>query len=139
MYKVGDVLKTTVLYTTTGREPKCRWFVFLGRLNFTNNPRNIYLCTATTQIQRYKENNSVYVFFSEHSSCFEKDCIICLDEIEDSYTEKEFNDRYKPEIKGRISDDKLKEIATKIRRADLSPKVIGDIVDSFKRDGIPTK
>lgn len=34
MHKVGDVLKVTVPYTSTGKEPKCRWFVFFREAKF---------------------------------------------------------------------------------------------------------
>ena len=139
MHKVGDVLKVTVPYTSTGKEPKCRWFVFLGRLNFTENPRNAYLCTSTTEIDKYKNNkNSTWGEFKAESSCFDEDCLLCLDEIESSFTEDDFVNKFRPKEKGRITDEKLKEIAKKIKNADLAPKIIKDILDSFKLDEIPT-
>lgn len=140
MYKIGTVIRTTLPYKSFGVDEKERWFVFLGRVNFTRSPRNIYLCTTTTQIQKYKENpSSTYVFFSEKNSCFDRDCILCLDEIEDSYTETEFNLKFKPEYKGEITKEKLREIAIKIKKADLPKIIIDDILESFKLEGISTK
>lgn len=140
MLKVGDVVKSTVLYTSTGKEPKCRWFVFLGRMNFVESPRNIYLCTTTTEIDKYKAfKPSVCVEFKAQSSCFTDDCLLCLDEIESNFTEEEFNKKYKPDLKGQVSDDKLHEIVTKIKKADLAPKIIRDILEAFRLDGISTK
>lgn len=123
-----------------GNDEKYRWFVFIGRQNFVDNPRCIYLCTTTTQIHKYKQNKkSVCVEFKEKDSCFISDCIVCLDEIETSFTEEEFNKKYKPEYKGMVSQEKLREIARKLKQADISPKVIKDILDSFKKDEVPTK
>lgn len=140
MYKVGDVVKSTAKYSSIGTDEKCRWFVFLGQLNFTESPRNIYLCTTTTQIKKYEQNkNSTWVEFEASKTCFDCDCILCLDELETAFTEQQFNDKFKPELKGRISDEKLKEIARKIRSADLSKKVIQDILDSFRKDEISTR
>ena len=76
--------------------------------------------------------------FKAETSCFDKDCLLCLDEIESSFTEDDFINKFKPEDKGRISEDKLKEIAIKIKKADLAPKVIKDILASFKLDEVPT-
>lgn len=110
---------------------------FLGRLNFAENPRNAYLCTATTEIDKYKNNkNSTWVEFKAESSCFDKDCLLCLDEIESSFTEDDFVNKFKPEDKGRINEDKLREIAVKIKKADLAPKI--NILAAFKLDEIPT-
>ena len=76
--------------------------------------------------------------FKAETSCFDKDCLLCLDEIESSFTEDDFVNKFKPEDKGRISEDKLREIAVKIKKADLAPKIIKDILSSFKLDEIPT-
>ena len=63
---------------------------------------------------------------------------MCLDEIESSFTEDDFVNKFRPKEKGRITDEKLKKIAKKIKNADLAPKIIKDILDSFKLDEIPT-
>lgn len=140
MYKVGDVLKTTVPYTSTGKDAKNRWFVYLGKVNFAQNPRNIFLFTTTTQIQKYKDDpKCVYVEFKAKDSVFEEDCLLCLDSIEDSFTEDVFNDKYMPEYKDRLSEGKLIEIAQKIKMADIAPIVIKDIISSFRADGIKTR
>ena len=140
MHKVGDVIRVTIPYTSTGNEPKCRWFVFLGRLNFTENPRNAYLCTTTTEIEKYKKKkSSAFIELKAEFSCFDEDCLLCLDEIESSFTEEEFDAKFKPENKGRLSTEQLKDIAKKIVTADLARKVIQDILDSFRLEGIPTK
>ncbi len=140
MYKVGDVLKATKAYTSTGTDAKNRWFVCLGRVNFTRIPRNVFLCTTTTQIQRYEgTKKSSCVFFSSRDTCFTDDCLLCLDEIEDAFTEEEFNEKYNPEFRGRLSDGKLKEIARKLAQADIPKAVMNDILDSFRKDGIATR
>lgn len=140
MHKVGDVIKVTIPYTSTGNEPKLRWFVFLGRLSFIENPRNAYLCTTTTEIEKYKQNKqSTWVEFKQGTSCFEEDCLLCLDEIESNFTEEEFDNKFKPDFKGHLSEEQLKTIARKIIKADLAPKIIKDILESFRLEGIPTK
>lgn len=140
MYKVGDVVKTTVLYTSTGKEAKKRWFVYLGKVDFTQNPRNIFLCTTTTEMEKYKENKDcVYVEFSPETSIFEEECLLCLDYLETSYTEDKFNEIYKPELKGRLTEEKLKEIARKIDKADLPKKIKNDILQSFRVDSVSTR
>lgn len=97
------------------------------------------MCTSTTEIDKYKNNkNSTWVEFKAESSCFDEDCLLCLDEIESSFTEDDFVNKFRPKEKGRITDEKLKEIAKKIKNADLAPKIIKDILDSFKLDEIPT-
>lgn len=47
MPKIGDVFRTEKDYTSTGREAKPRWFVYLGRVSVFEEPRNIYLRLKT--------------------------------------------------------------------------------------------
>lgn len=139
MYKVGDVLRVTQPYSFTGTDKKCRWFVFLGRCHFAENPRNIFLCTTTTQLEKYRINKaSVCVEFKADNSCFDRDCLLCLDELEDSFTEDAFISRFQPETKGNVGLYKLQEILQKLRQADVSPRIVQDIIDSFRLDEIPT-
>ena len=139
MYKVGDVLRVSQPYSSTGTEAKCRWFVFLGRCHFAEIPRNIFLCTATTQLEKYKAHKyAVCVEFKAANSCFDRDCLLCLDELETSFTEDAFISKFQPEMKGSIGLDKLREILQKLKQADVSPRIVHDIAESFRLDGIPT-
>lgn len=141
MLRVGDVVKISKPYSAIGDDEKLRWFVFLGRLDFSQNPRNAYFCTTTTQIKKYKriKASSCVEFKANPDSCFSEDCLLCLDEIESSFTEEDFVAKFNPEFKGRISDEKLKEIVQKVQEADLPKIVKDDILFSFRVDEIPTK
>lgn len=82
MPKIGDVFRTEKDYTSTGREAKPRWFVYLGRVSVFEEPRNIYLCTTTTQISsvRYKNLSSdSLVYFYRKDGLFESDCLLYLE------------------------------------------------------------
>lgn len=141
MPKIGDVFRTEKDYTSTGREAKPRWFVYLGRVSVFEEPRNIYLCTTTTQISsvRYKNLSSdSLVYFYRKDGLFESDCLLYLEDIISQFTEQKFKE-YNPVYKGNIGNKKLSEIIRKIKTVEISGKIKRDILESFRLEGVSTR
>lgn len=141
MPKFGDVFRTQKEYTSTGKEAKPRWFIYLGQVSYFETPKNIYLCTTTTQInsQRYKNvDSSSLIYFYCKDGLFETDCLIYLDDIITNFTQEDF-DKYLPIYKGNIGKDKILEIIRKLKSVDISNKIKKDIFEFCQLEGISTK
>ncbi len=141
MPKFGDVFRTEKDYTSTGKEAKPRWFIYLGQVSCFESPKNIYLCTTTTQMnsQRYKNVGSdSLVYFYSRGGLFESDCLIYLEDIITQFTQNDF-DEYEPVYKGNIGKDKIVEIIRKLKSAGISNKIKKDIFAFCQLEGISTK
>lgn len=139
MPKVGDVFRTEKDYTSTGFDPKPRWFIYLGKVSVFNNPQNIFLCTTTTQLQNYKsEPQNTLVYFFKKDGLFTEDCLAYLKSIETGFTFEKFTTYYEPVFKGNIGYNKLREIILKLKSIGISRRIMQDILDSFRLDGVPT-
>lgn len=141
MPKFGDVFRTEKEYTSTGKEAKPRWFIYLGQVSCFETPKNIYLCTTTTQLKskRYQNLSPEYlVYFYKKNGIFESDCLIYLEDIITQFTQSDF-DEYEPVYKGNIGNDKIIEIIKKLKLIDVANKIKKDIFAFCQREGISTK
>ena len=138
MPKVGDVFRVEKEYTSTGNNAKQRWFIYLGKVSVFQNPQNIFLCTTTTNLSLYSDlPKNTIVYFSQGNGLFTENCLIYLKTIKTEFTQEKF-DEYDPIFKGNIGKDKLHEIITKLKTAGIAQRLLQDILNSYRLDGIPT-
>ena len=127
----------------SGSSIKPRWFIYLGKTTITSSPIFVFLGTTTTQLHYYESNGErcghLFIKFGEGEFGFEKDCVLDLDkdlyvQIKESIFlsfEEDIN------IKGKLSEQKLREIYNLILKSRRIPKIIKrDIHHSFNMAGI---
>lgn len=138
MPKVGDVFRVEKEYTSTGNNAKQRWFIYLGKVSVFQNPQNIFLCTTTTNLPLYASlPKNTIVYFNKKDGLFTENCLIYLKTITTEFTQEKF-DEYNPVFKGNIGSNKLREIIIKLKTVGIAQRLLQDILNSFRLDGIPT-
>lgn len=123
-------------------EIKPRWFIYLGDSGIFSQILIAYICTTTTQTQHFEINGhrvSHYSikFESTPKTPFEEDCILDCDEPPFSIEKKKLENHLDIEIKGKLKEQKLREIYNGIYRSyAYSPVIINNIHESFNKIGI---
>ena len=109
---------------------KDRWFVYLGTSSILSKPLNVFIFTTTSKTNLYepwdkRENNKNTLKFKAGEFGFDVDCILDVFYFQNNWTLEEF-EKYKDnfDIKGKVSDDKLKIIYEKILKEPTIQKII---------------
>jgi len=94
---------------------KDRWFVYLGTSSKLSTPLNVFIFTTTSKTKNFKAGE-----FG-----FDVDCILDVFFFQNNWTLGEF-EKYKKyfDIKGKISNEKLKIIYGKILKENSIQKII---------------
>ena len=121
-FEIGGIYRTENAFSgrMDGREAKSRWFIYLGKSGLFEKPVLLYLLTATTQIHHFQTGGDKagmnYVLFPAGCCGFEADCAVCADELIDNMSLSAF-EQLVPVKKGKLSDQKAKELYEKIRNS----------------------
>lgn len=109
---------------------KDRWFVYLGTSSILSKPLNVFIFTTTSKTNLYepwdkRENKKNTINFKAGEFGFDVDCILDVFYFQNNWTLGEF-EKYKDnfDIKGKISDEKLKIIYEKILKENSIQKII---------------
>lgn len=109
---------------------KDRWFVYLGTSSILSKPLNVFIFTTTSKTNLYepwdkRENKKNTINFKAGEFGFDVDCILDVFYFQNNWTLGEF-EQYKDnfDIKGKISDEKLKIIYEKILKENRIQKII---------------
>ncbi|NCO24585.1 MAG: hypothetical protein COZ07_01755 [Candidatus Infernicultor aquiphilus] len=109
---------------------KDRWFVYLGTSSKLSTPLNVFIFTTTSKTNLYKsgnerENKKNTINFKAGEFGFDVDCILDVFFFQNNWTLGEF-EKYKKyfDIKGKISNEKLKIIYGKILKENSIQKII---------------
>lgn len=109
---------------------KDRWFVYLGTSSILSEPLNVFIFTTTSKKNLYepwdkRENKKNTINFKAGEFGFDVDCILDVFYFQNNWTLGEF-EKYKDnfDIKGKISDEKLKIIYEKILKENSIQKII---------------
>ena len=109
---------------------KDRWFVYLGTSSILSEPLNVFIFTTTSKTNLYepwdkRENKKNTINFKAGEFGFDVDCILDVFYFQNNWTLGEF-EKYKDnfDIKGKISDEKLKIIYEKILKENSIQKII---------------
>jgi hypothetical protein len=109
---------------------KDRWFVYLGTSSILSKPLNVFIFTTTSKTNLYepwdkRENKKNTISFKAGEFGFDVDCILDVFYFQNNWTLGEF-EQYKDnfDIKGKISDEKLKIIYEKILKENRIQKII---------------
>ena len=120
---------------------KDRYFLYLGKSCFTDNPIMVFLITATSRVYYYEEDGNRtqhnYIKFKSGQYCFPKDSIIDVGSI-DFLEEKYFlNHKENIEEKTVLPESILKKIYNLIISSRvISLKVKNDIHNNYNLNGI---
>lgn len=142
--RIGDVFraKEKVSNRDDGKEPKNRYFIYLGRSGIFDVPVYVYPESPTTKdhdedaLKKLKcEHPRTCIDFTPENSGFPEHCVLCLDFVEPQF--ENYFDLYKLEYEFHItSQDKLHEILEKLDFADIAPVHKRNIKESFSRENI---
>ncbi len=126
-----------------GSEEKARWFICVGFSGKFAQIAMVYLCTTTTQLEKFKKTgsraaHSKHIFTTNQFQCFEQDCAIDFDERPYPLEKSKLSVCQKDiEIRGSIDKNTLRMIYNRFFRSrSMSYKEIVDIHDSFNMAGI---
>lgn len=142
--EVGTVFRwNNFPFQKYGSEVKARWFVCVGSSGLFAQIAMVYLCTTTTQTDKFKGggnrcNHSHFKFEISQFPEFEEDCVIDFDEKPYSM-EKNRLLSYKDDIetRGKLNDNILRMVYKRLQQSGLLSYVEKcDIYDSFNRCGI---
>lgn len=118
--KIGTVFKWKNYPEQKDGVIKDRWFVYLGTSSTLSPPLNVFIFTTTSQINLYepwniRKNNKNIINFKAGECGFDVDCILDVFFFQNNWTLGEF-EKYKNDfdIKGKISNDRLKNIYGKV-------------------------
>jgi len=127
---IGTVFKWINYPKQSDSIKKDRWFVYLGTSSKFCEPLNVFIFTTTSQTNLYepwekRENNKNTLKFKAGEFGFDVDCILDVFYFQNNWTLEEF-EKYKDnfDIKGKVSDDKLKIIYEKILKETTIQKII---------------
>lgn len=119
---------------------KDRWFVFLGRMDITNNPVFYYMQTTTTNIDVFEKGgprqSHKTIKMTAAETPFREDCVLDATIATVNLTEEQL-DKFSPcfKYKGHLPENKKMEILKKIDTT-YSKIKCRDIRNSFHRDGM---
>lgn len=126
----GTVFKWTNYPKQIDMKTKDRWFVYLGTSSILSEPLNVFIFTTTSKKELYepgnkRENNKNTINFKAGESGLDVDCILDVFYFQNNWTLGEF-EKHKDnfDIKGKISDEKLKIIYEKILKENSIQKII---------------
>lgn len=124
-----------------GTEIKARWFICLGDSGPFAVTITVYLCTTTTQIEKYQaggpRHGHDHHVLKASPQLFDADCVIDFEEAPYAKAEQEILGNPDIEIKGRLDEQTLRMIWNRIVRSDrYSLKILHDIHASYNRIGI---
>jgi len=120
---------------------KDRYFIYLGKSRYPDNPIMVFLITATSRVHYYEEGEirirHNYIKFKSGQFCFAKDCIVDVDSI-DNLKEMDFlNHKKDIEEKTVLTEFILKKIYNLILKSKyISMKIKQDIHTNYNFDGI---
>jgi hypothetical protein len=127
---IGTVFKWKNYPKQSDSITKDRWFVYLGTSSKFYEPLNVFIFTTTSQTNLYepweeREKNKNTLKFKAGEFGFDVDCILDVFYFKNNWTLEEF-EKYKDnfDIKGKVSDDKLKIIYEKILKETTIQKII---------------
>jgi len=124
-------------------ETKPRWFIYLSETGPFAQIAWVYLCTTTTQTDRFqiggsRAGHSYFKFEVRQFSLFEKDCIVDFDDPPHSIKKAQLlNKHCDISIKGRLKEETMRMIYNRfLQSGACAKKILLDIHDSFNREGI---
>lgn len=140
---VGDVIRWDNFPYPKAGDVKARWFIYLGRTSVLQSPVFAYLCTTTTQIDKFaaggeRANHAYRKFDSKQFSIFETDCILDFDEeiytVDIAVVER---CQHNIETKGKLDVETMRNIYKQFNRPGVLSRItMIDIHESYNRDGI---
>ncbi len=140
---VGDVIWWNEFPYPKDGGIKARWFIYLGRSSVFHAPIFTYLCTTTTQIEKFESGgprtgHASKRFDIKNFPVFDRECVLDFDEelyeINENIIDRH---RFNIEIKGSLDENTMRNIYKQLLRSGICSKVIlRDIHESYNRDGI---
>jgi hypothetical protein len=128
--ETGTVFKWINYPEQTDGIIKDRWFVYFGTSSILSKPLNVFIFTTTSKTNLYEPwnvrgNNKNTINFKAGEFGFDVNCILDVFYFQNNWTIGEF-EKYKDnfDIKGKISDEKLKIIYEKILKENSIQKII---------------
>lgn len=119
---VGDVIWWNEFPYPKGVGIKARWFICLGRSSVFHTPVFTYLCTTTTQIEKFESGgpragHALKRFDIKNFPVFDRECVLDLDEelyeIDENAIDRHHSNI---EIKGSLDENTMRDIYKQLLR-----------------------
>lgn len=139
--KLGSVFMWRNFPLQEDGKVKDRYFIYLGKSCYTDNPIMVFLITATSRVHYYEEGGNRthhnYIEFKAGQFCFTKDCIFDVN-FTDHLEEINFlNHKEDIEEKTVLPESILKKIYNLILNSKtISQKIKKDIYINYNLGGI---
>jgi hypothetical protein len=140
---IGDVIFWNDFPYPKDGEIKARWFIYLGRSPALLSPIFAYLCTTTTQLEKFepggkRAGHAFRRFDTKNFSIFERNCILDFDEeIYNIDADILIRCAANIESKGRLDENTMRNIYKLfLSSGTCSPMIMRDIYNSYNMSGI---